>query len=92
MKHWKNFAFLRNFLIHLNVWRSSLFIIKSHKPKIIFDMNIFDEDFLEIQKPGWETVKISVSERVDSFGYYVETMEQVVSRLTWIPFNMHKTP
>jgi hypothetical protein len=44
-------------------------------------IKIFDPDFLEIQKSGWETVKATVSEGMDSFDYYVETLRDIISRM-----------
>lgn len=39
---------------------------------------IFEESFIELQKQAWETVKNSVSERIDDFEYYVESLKQIV--------------
>lgn len=45
---------------------------------------IFEESFIELQKQAWETVKNSVSERIDDFEYYVENLKQIVKLIKCI--------
>lgn len=72
LKDKKHLTFIKECKIHIPHVFSS-----KNVPLELMD-KIFEPDFLEIQKSGWETVKSTVSERIDSFDYYVENLREII--------------
>ena len=42
---------------------------------------IFDNDFLELQSKDWQQVKTTVENKVEEFGYYQETLKDIIERI-----------
>lgn len=58
--------------------------------KLVFDAkgvnlelleNIFEPAFVELQKNGWKSVQNTVSGKLESFEYYIETLKFIVSEI-----------
>jgi len=56
-------------------------IFKAKEVPVELMKKIFDEDFLKLQKDGWRSVVSTVSQKVQDFDYYVETLRLVLNKI-----------
>lgn len=79
-KLWQKVLREKNQVVFINECRKHIgHVFKAKEVPLDIMEFIFEETFIELQKQAWETVKNSVSERIDDFEYYVENLKQIIN-------------